>query len=189
MKKIALTGCIICLFACTGNTNLTLSKITLRDLKGTEVHLDQMASSGILVLTFMSPDCPLCINYTRTIRLLHEEFLSDHVNFVMVYAGRYHTVEEILEFQKEYQLELQGILDPDFKLTRMVSASVTPQVIVIAPEQKIVYSGAIDDWAYTTGKKRAVVKQHYLEGAIRKVLNDSLPEPRITEPIGCIIEL
>ena len=189
MKNIILTSCVICLFACDRNTNLSFSNIVLCDLTGKEIRMDHLAKDKILVLVFMSPDCPLCINYTRTIRILNDQFKTDHVNFVTVYAGGYHNIDEIINFQKEYQLDLLGLLDPDFKLTNLVDATVTPQAIVISPDQKLAYSGAIDDWAYATGKKRSVINNHFLELAIKQILKDSIPEPSVTEPIGCFIEL
>ena len=143
----------------------------------------------ILVITFLSPNCPLCINYTKTLMSVQNEFVEEDVKFMVVFAGPYQDEKEIYDFQNEYKLSMQGILDPDYRLTKALKATVTPEVFVVSKTGIIAYSGAIDNWAYETGKKRAVVTSHFLRNAISKLVNDSVPEPSQTEPVGCYIEI
>jgi peroxiredoxin len=177
------------LLACNSNREISLDSITLKDLDGNEVNIGSLAGNKILVMTFLSPDCPLCISYTKTLRNLKQQFSGKDINFIAVFAGRDYNTKSINHFLQEYYLNIPGVLDPDFKLTRAVKAAVTPEVIVVSRQGDIAYSGAIDNWAYATGKKRTVITRHYLKNAIDMLLQDSLPDPRQTEPIGCFIEI
>jgi peroxiredoxin len=189
MKQLLATCCVLWLICCNGNLKHSLEEISLVNLDGVAVNMAQVSGKGIVVFVFMSPDCPLCINYTRTIMMLKKQFESDDVTFISVYAGRYHEKEEIIKFHSENSFDIQGILDPDYKLTDLVSATVTPEAVVIISGGVKAYSGAIDDWAYATGKKRPIITNAYLESALSKLLKGSTPDPAATEPIGCLIEL
>ncbi len=120
---------------------------------------------------------------------IKNDFSDEEIKFLAVFAGPYYKDTTIIDFLNEYHLEMQGVLDPDYRLTKVVNATVTPEVILVSQSGRIAYSGAIDNWAYETGKKRPVVTHQFLRNAIVKLLNDSLPDPPETEPVGCFIEL
>ena len=90
---------------------------------------------------------------------------------------------------KEYNLEVNTLLDYNYKLTRLTGAEITPQVSVIANYGEIVYSGAIDDRAYAPGKKRQVGSGRFLDSALNAILNNQDPPVKKTEALGCLIEL
>ena len=166
-----------------------MSDIELKDISGREVNLNEAAGNTLTVFIFMSTDCPLCINYTKTITEIRKEFSGRGVAFISVYSGQYFTQEEILNFHHDTNFELSGLLDLDFYLARKLGATVTPEAVVLSPKGEKLYSGAIDNWMYETGKKRSVITQKYLESALNHILNGQEANPRHTEPIGCFIEL
>lgn len=166
-----------------------MSGISLQDLDGKWVELRKMQKTDIMVFIFMSPDCPLCINYTHTIRDLILKFGTRGVQFIPVYPGEYFTKAEIEGFQSMYDFEMESLLDPDFKLAGLLEATVTPEAVVISADGIKKYSGAIDNWMYETGKKNSVITKKYLEEALTRLLNGKDPEPEKTQPFGCFIEL
>ncbi len=189
MKNLLLVAIIIGFISCKDRGLIDLSDIELQDISGREVNLKEAAGKGLAVFIFMSTDCPLCINYTKTITDIKKEFSSQGVAFIPVYSGQYFTQEEIVKFHHDTNFELSGLLDPDFYLARKLGATVTPEAVVISTEGEKLYSGAIDNWMYETGKKRSVITQKYLESALKQILGGKAADPWRTEPIGCFIEL
>ena len=185
----AVLVCFLSLVACNQNSDVQLSSIVLHDTEGKEVSIGNLSGNKILVLTFLSPDCPLCLNYTTTLQNIRQQFSVDEIGFVAVFPGKDYDTESIKDFLDDYSPGMQGVLDPEFLLTRAVKATVTPEAVVISRDGKIVYSGSIDNRSYAIGKKRTLITNHYLRNALEKVLHDSLPDPDRTEPIGCFIEI
>lgn len=148
---------------------------------------EQMGERG-LVLFFYSPDCPLCINYTKTLRELMQEFGAGQFGFIAVYPDTFYTESEIASFMNDYQLSMPVILDSQKKLTDATGAEVTPEAVVLDHDGKILYKGAIDNWAYAEGKKRPSATQFYLLDALSAISEGKQPEPAITKATGCIIE-
>jgi len=188
MKMLIMVG-LLCMISCQKRREVSFESITLTTLEGQNVPIKTASTENILVFIFMSPDCPLCISYTKTIMDLHETFHSKNIGFYPVYAGTFHSVEEIMKFQSDYAFNLTGYIDPQYRFCNLVSATITPQAVVMNREGKILYTGAIDDWMYNTGKKKAVIRHHYLQDAIQSILSGQEVVPAQTEPIGCFIEL
>lgn len=189
MKNLLLAAIIFGFISCKGKERIDLKEIALKDLRGREVSLNETAEKGLTVFIFMSTDCPLCINYTKTITEISKEFGSRGVSFIPVYSGKYFTETDILKFHHDTNFELTGLLDPEFRLAIKLGATVTPEAVVISREGEILYSGAIDNWMYETGKKRSLITQKYLESALLQILSGKAADPRHTEPIGCFMEL
>ncbi len=188
MKGFLITVLIFGLISCQDVPNINLEQIQLKDINEQKVDLSALQGKTNIVFIFISPDCPLCINYTKTIRELIMQYKNKDVTFIPVYSGPYYSKEELIKFQQEYDFEMTSMLDPEFRLVNMLDASVTPEAVVISATGEKVYSGAIDNWMYETGKKRPVITEKYLDVALTQLLNGTDPDPDKTEPIGCFIE-
>ncbi len=175
--------------SCERTHNVNLKDVALPDMSGNMVNVAKLADNGTAVFIFISPECPLCINYTKTINDLHVKFLTDSIVFIPVYPGSLISMKEINEFSDEYDFKLSGLMDPDLRLTELLHATVTPEAVVVTKSGDIVYSGAIDNWMYETGKKRTVITKNFLEDALSALLKGEKPEPGKTEAVGCFIEL
>jgi thiol-disulfide isomerase/thioredoxin len=155
---------------------------------GSEQHPAALQGQSGTVFIFLSPECPLCINYTLTVKELQQEFEERGIGFVAVYPGTYHTAEEVSEFVNNFQLSMPAIMDPQLTFTKACRATVTPEAVLIDKNGQIVYRGAIDDWSYATGKKKRQADKFFLNDAIDAFLSGNKPEPAVTEPVGCFIE-
>ncbi len=167
---------------------MNLDTIELPDHNGSFVDVAELAQNYISVFIFMSPDCPLCISYTKTIKDLQQKFLSDSVKFFTVFPGKLYSNDEINEFRDMYDFKLICLQDRDLTLTKLLHAEITPEAVVVNKEE-IAYSGAINNWMYETGKKRTVITENYLEDALSALINGGKPDPGNTEAVGCYIEL
>ena len=179
----------LCLFSCGRYGKPDIHGIAFKSPGNEQLITFSLEDSTIKVFMFMSPECPLCINYTQPYTNLVQNTTDDMVRFFIVYPGKDYPEDEILSFQSEYQLEGTAIMDLEYNLTNLLKATVTPQVIILNGAGEKVYTGAFDNWAYEPGRKRQVITEHYVADALNNLSLHKYPNPKKTEPIGCFIEL
>ncbi|MGJ1351001.1 redoxin domain-containing protein [Sphingobacterium spiritivorum] len=139
------------------------------------------------VFIFYSSDCPLSQKYTLTISNLYNKY-TGKINFVGVFPGKEHGPEEYQNFKDKYNINYMLIKDEKFNLTSHLKATITPEVFLIDKSGKIIYHGAIDDWAVKLGKTKQQPTINYLENAIESLLNNKNVQSDYIKPIGCYIE-
>jgi len=145
--------------------------------------------NGLNAFIFMSPECPLSENYSRTIINLSNEFSQKNVGIYIVFPGEFYQREEIEVFIEKYNLSNELLIyDPNYLFKKYFSATITPEVFLCDVTGTILYSGAIDNWAITLGKQRQVITEHYLKDAIKSALNNNDIKTKATRAVGCIIE-
>jgi thiol-disulfide isomerase/thioredoxin len=140
------------------------------------------------VYVFLSPECPLCENYSLTLNQLRKQFPERQVRFFGVFSGTYYSSETIAAYLSTYKPAVEPLLDPGYVIKSHFQAKVTPEVFVVDGTGGTVYSGKIDNWAIALGKKRQVVTEFYLRDALRAHLAGQAPAVRRTEPVGCFIQ-
>lgn len=165
-----------------------LTQIVLSDIKDQPASLQIIRNYKATVFFFLSPDCPLCENYSLTIRNLREEFAENEVSFIGIFPGKYYEKIEIQSFMGKYHPPVKVLLDPDLSLTCFFGANVTPEVFVVNHQGKILYQGKIDNWIASLGKHRTVTTRHFLKDALSAILQGKAVPVTQTEAIGCLIE-
>lgn len=164
-----------------------MHEIRLTDLTDSEAVIDPQ-KNALTVIYFLSPECPLCINYTLALRNLEQDFASESILFYGVFSKNWFSPEEVDSFATKYDLPFNMLLDDGNKLARALGATVTPEVFVLNAESKVIYSGKIDNWVNDLGKKKLEVSEHYLENALIAWRDGKSIDPKRTEPKGCLIE-
>ena len=161
--------------------------IKLYNLEGDSIFIGNEFKNGT-ILYFLSPECPLCENYSLNINEIANSSHKENFKMYGIFPGLYYSEAQIEAFKIKYELTIPFLLDPDYDLTHALNATVTPEVFVFNSEGNQVYQGAIDNWMVSLGKKRTVVTEHYLLDVISALNNNSLPKIKKTKPIGCYIE-
>lgn len=164
-----------------------LHKITLTDLQNSPAHIDINGSKKLYAFVFLSPECPLCQNYTVVLNKLSRLFPPGSVQFYGIISGKSYSPGEIADFLKSYRVIFPLLIDRDKKLTAYLSATVTPEVKLIDAKGALIYSGAIDNWAVSLGRQRTVVTENYLQDAIAERLKGDPVKVAHTQPVGCLI--
>jgi len=159
------------------------------DSDGNMHVIDKNTGGGMQLFIFISPECPFCVNYTKTLNDLASKFESENISYAAVVSGDEFTDNDVNEFRTEYGFKFPVLMDHDNKLAKMLGATVTPEVFLMDREGGLIYSGAIDNWAVDTGRKRRVVSEHYLQDAIIAALHGTKPDPSHKDAVGCYIEL
>jgi hypothetical protein len=137
---------------------------------------------------FLAPDCPLSQSYTRTLNNLYDQFSSRSIGFYGVFSGHAFGKAEVEEFVHHYGLKFPTPADPDFRIADFLEATKTPEVFVLDAHAKIIYKGAIDNWAPALGQHREVITEHYLVDALTALLENKPVRVKQTEAVGCFIE-
>lgn len=158
------------------------------DSKMQTTQLGELKGNSGLAMVFLSPVCPLCQNYSVTLRKLAAEFESEGLNFVGIVSGNYYSNSEVEKFISEYDLDFTILMDPEFTLSSRFDAAITPEVILFDSLGQEKYQGGIDNWAISLGQKRQTITAHYLEAAIHSYLNGKEIEIKETKAVGCYIE-
>lgn len=141
------------------------------------------------VFTFLSPECPLSENYTRTLKQLQENYSTKNIQFYYIFPGTFYPKPQIAQFARLYSMPIDRFLyDENYQLRDFCKASTTPETYLLDTKGGIFYSGAIDNWAITLGKQRQLISDHYLVDAIESVLIGEKVKVTSTRAIGCIIE-
>ncbi len=187
MPNIASITLWILLLLLSGCQTSNWTDLRLNNLLNEPVELAKYEESQTIFI-FLSPECPLCQNYSVKINKLMEQHRSDSLRFVGVVSGTFYPEEQISRFLVKYNLELPVLLDPEFKLAKALNAEITPEVFYTAPGGEVLYRGAIDDWAISLGQKRINVQNDYLHDAIVAQQNRSSIDPKKTKAVGCFIE-
>ena len=78
------------------------------------------------------------------------------------------------------------LLDPDSKIAKAYGAKNTPNMVVISPEGKIVYEGAIDSKA-TPNAADIPSSINYVKAALDEALGGKAISNAQTKPYGCHI--
>lgn len=165
-----------------------LSSINLLTLQQEKLNLSFIKQYKAAVFIFLTPDCPLSQNYTLTLNNLQEQYSKDSIFFCGIIPGNSVAISDVEEFVSNYKIDFKVLIDRDLILTEYLSATKTPEVVVINAGGDVVYKGAIDDWAIDLGSHRNTVTQHFLADALNALNAHSLIKIKKTKPVGCFIE-
>jgi peroxiredoxin len=186
IMTLFLTFALLSFLGC--NRQPSVFSYSLEKLNGGMVDFKMLKNSKATVFITLSPDCPLCHKYSLSFRELDSIFSQENIEFIGVFPGAYYSLEEMKNYVYDYEIPFQCVLDPQMLFTKRLGAEVTPEVFVFSPDEKLVYSGAIDNWAVTVRKHRQVVNAFYLRDAVQSTLDETQVKTKRVEPVGCLIQ-
>lgn len=145
----------------------------------------QISSPELLV--FLAPDCPASLYYIPELRNLQRSW-GHQVKITGIIPGTAASAEECLNFRGQHPLPFDVFHDASMEYVKRWSAKVTPEVVLVNGDGKILYRGAIDDAMPELGIKRSVVHRRYLRETLL-ALDAKRPLPYTQIPaVGCFIE-
>ncbi|HMI61386.1 MAG TPA: redoxin domain-containing protein [Puia sp.] len=144
------------------------------------------AVPSLQAVVFLSPECPLCKNYSLTLNSLQREY-AGKVAFTGVIPGRAYSVLEVKAFTSKYKISFPVVIDSTKTMTAGLKATVTPEVFLIGPDKKVYYHGSIDNWIKDLGMASARPTVFYLKDAIDQTLAHQPVVHPFNKPVGCLI--
>jgi thiol-disulfide isomerase/thioredoxin len=168
--------------------NGALSKVELLDMNNKKTNIPFSQAKKGTIIYFLSPECPLCQSYTLTIAQIEKEYSKKGFQFFAIIPGKEFTKNEVIIFKNKYKLSaLPFLFDPNLNLVKYTKASTTPEVLVFDKNEKKIYQGRIDNWAYELGKKRTVITENDLRNVLHKLDQNISLKPYQTRAVGCFI--
>ena len=158
----------------------------LTDIHGRKFSFSELKNSEATAVIFMLSDCPATQDYTLTLNILAEKY-GDKVAFLGIIPGKFATIDEMRDFEKTYKIKFRLLQDPEMKVTAHLGGKIAPSCLVVDRNGNNVYNGRIDDWFYSLGKKRQVIKEDNLDNAIRHVLYKEKLIRAQADAFGCIL--
>ena len=139
-----------------------------------------------VVLMWLAPDCPLCQTYSTEFVLMADSFPG--LRFFGVLPGDLYSSAEVDHFVDSFHFRMPILLDSDFKLTKKLDVTTTPEFLILDNGLNLKYQGKFDDWATGLAQKKPKPSEHYLEDALKAFSAGKPIETAYTEPLGCLIE-
>jgi peroxiredoxin len=168
-----------------GQLPRSINTIPLRTLTQQRVTLSNYARP-LLAVVFLSPDCPLCQRYTRTLNQLQAQYASE-LTIVGIFPGKAYSSAACEQFASDYRVTFTLLLDRPRQVSNALGATTTPEVFLFDEQRTILYAGAIDDWVVALGKTRNKASKTYLADAILAFTNGYPVSVIRTDAIGCLI--
>ena len=148
-----------------------------------------------VVLEWFNPECPFVKKHygSDNMQKLQAEFTSKGVVWLTIDSNAPGTegnisadqAKKIMESWKTKQTAL--VLDSESKIAKAYGAKNTPNMVVINPEGKIVYEGAIDSKA-TPNPDDIPSSTNYVKAALDEALAGKAVSNAQTKPYGCSVK-
>ncbi len=172
--QLVVLGCLTC---CAG-----LSQIV--DLSGKPI--EPLKSAKVVVLIFVSTDCPISNRYAPEIKRLITKYQNQSTKFFLVYPGKDQAPAFIKKHLKEFALNVEAVRDPQLQLVKSLGVTVTPEAVVWT-QGRMMYRGRIDNRFVAFGKMRAAPTSHDLEQMLEAIGKRKTVAKKRTKAIGCFI--
>ena len=165
-----------------------LSSVNLTDAEtGKIVRLkNENAANKPELFIFLSPECPLCQNYSLVLNKIYREY-GGRVRFYGIIPGKTYAAETISDFSKKYKIIFPIFIDKALTLSHYLRATTTPEVILLNNSNELLYKGAIDDWFMDIGKQRTRTTKDFLRDALAQQFSGETVALKRTKAIGCYI--
>jgi tetratricopeptide (TPR) repeat protein len=169
-----------------GNTAEPASSVV--DLDGRPVDpLADAAGVRATAFIFVTTDCPIANRYAPDIARLYERFSEQGIRFWLIYVNPAEPADSIRAHGRTFALPPRALRDPAHDLVRRFGVTVTPEVVVVAPDGRAIYQGRIDDRHVDVGVDRAVVTRRDLDEALTAVVEGKSAPTARTRAVGCIV--
>lgn len=174
--------------------NSAAPDFSVTDAKGKTHSLSQYKGKYV-VLEWFNPQCPFVKKHygSGNMQKLQEEYSTKGVVWLTINSSAPGTLGALTPEQAEEKMtewkthETALLLDPEGKAGRAYGAKNTPNMVVINPEGKIVYEGAIDSKA-TPNPADIPSSINYVKVALDESLAGKPVTTAMTKPYGCAVE-
>jgi len=181
MVQLVRSSSIVCLLLMTIlSTQAAPPALTSID----EQPIQWKNDTKLRVYAFLGCDCPVAKLYGRRLEELRNRYEPQGVEWVGVVSNSQDSVDDIRHFIKEVEVRFPFIKDQDQSLAELWKITRTAEVLLVNPQNEILYRGRIDD-QYAPGITRSKTAREDLAEAINSALNGNKPEIAVTEPVGC----
>ena len=147
-----------------------------------------------VVLEWFNPECPFVKKHygSDNMQKLQQEYTSKGVVWLTIDSNAPGsegnlTADQAQKIMKSWNTHQTALLlDPESKIAKLYGAKNTPDMVIINPEGKIVYEGAIDSKA-SPNPADIPSSTNYVKAALDESLTGKPVSNAQTKPYGCHI--
>jgi len=159
----------------------------LLDSGGTAHRLAEWDDAPILVLGFLSADCPVARFYATRLQDIAHELGPRGVTVLGIDPNPSDGREAIVRIERELSLHYPLLRDGEQALARRFGVTRTPEVVVLDRQHKVRYQGRVDDQV-VPGHRRVAPARHDLREALADLLAGRAVQVARTPAAGCPLE-
>lgn len=167
---------------------------SIKDTKGQTQSVSQYKGKTV-VLEWFNPECPFVKKHYGggNMQNLQKQFTDKGVVWLTIDSSAegkegYITAEQAEKIMTQWKTHQTALLlDPDGTVGKAYGAKNTPDMIVINPEGKIVYEGAIDNKA-SPNPADIPSSTNYVKSALDESLAGKPVSNAQTKPYGCSVK-
>ena len=163
-----------------------IQDFTLRDSGGREHSLRDYKDSKLIVVVFLSADCPLAKLYGPRLEDLAKKFAGRGVTVLGIHANAHESLTSLARYARENGLTFPLLRDVGNDVADRFGAKRTPEAFILDQGRAIRYRGRIDD-QYGVGIQRHTVASQDLIDALEELLAGQVVSRPVTTPVGCLI--
>ncbi len=162
--------------------------VGVRDVDGVRREPLKVGQGQLAALIFVTNDCPISNYYAHEIRRTCDEYAARGLQCTLVYTDPTMKDAYAAHHAAEYgHGNYPKIVDRDRALVDATGATVTPEVVMIRPDESIAYRGRIDNYYIDLTKARSQVTQRDWRDALDSVLaGKPVARPEVSA-VGCYI--
>jgi peroxiredoxin len=172
----------------------TAPGFTLKDMNGADRELSDFKGKYI-VLEWFNKDCPYVKKHygSSNMQKLQKTYTDKGVVWLTIYSSAkgkqgYETPADALKTHKVLKSSSSFLLaDTSGKVGLLYGAKTTPHMFIINPEQKVIYTGAIDD---NSSSDPAVIasSKNYVAQALDASMSGKAVAVQTAKPYGCNVK-
>jgi peroxiredoxin len=163
-----------------------IANFTLSDVHAQKWSLDAQKDRQIVVVAFVSTECPLAKLYAPRLAQLAASYAGKSVAFVAIDSNVQDSLAELLAYARTAKIDFPVLRDVKNEVAAQFGAVRNPQVFVLDRQRVVRYHGRIDD-QYGVGFARTEPKQNDLKQAIDELLAGKDVTVSETPAVGCLI--
>lgn len=191
--QLAAFGAAVAALASFANTT-PAPEFTLTSSNGKEVSLSEFKGKYV-VLEWWNHQCPYVVKHydSGNMQKLQKEFTEKGVVWLTIASSKpgsqgYVTGEQANDLMKSKKGAPSHVLhDPTGVVGKKYDAKTTPQMVLISPNQEVLYNGAIDSIA-TSRISDLETAENYLVRAYKEASSGKAVSMPVTKPYGCSVK-
>lgn len=169
-------------------TALPPEYLSALDIEGNACRLTHRDDDKLVVVVFITSECPLCRQYVPELNRIAAAVPEDQVAFFGVISDRSISHSEAKAFCEEFNIEFDVVFDASGEIATALTPTHVPEAFILAPDREVLYRGRINDLYAAVNKKRNVARKNDLLDSITALLaGEELETPRTTA-VGCLFE-
>ena len=169
-------------------------EFSLPDANGKTHSLSQYKGKYV-VLEWFNPECPFVKKHygSDNMQKLQAEYTGKGVVWLTIDSNAPGTegnitAEQAQKIMQSWKTKQTGLLlDPESKVAKLYGAKNTPNMVIINPDGKIVYEGAIDSKP-TPNPNDIPNSTNYVKAALDESLSGKPVSNAQTKPYGCSVK-